>query len=104
MKQYGIGQSIARFEDSRLLRGRGRFQEDRNLPDQSHAVVLRSPHAHAKIVSIDTAAAHAAPGVLAVYTGSDYLTDGLGMPKATLPRKRPDGSPMFAPQRPALVI
>lgn len=104
MKQYGIGQSIPRFEDSRLLRGRGRFQDDRNLPGQSYGVVLRSPHAHARIVSIDTAAARAAPGILAVYTGKDYAADGLGMPRATLPRKRPDGSPMFAPQRPALVV
>ena len=69
MKQYGIGQPIARFEDSRLLRGRGRFQDDRNLPGQPYGVVLRSPHAHARIVSIDTAAVRAAPGVLAVYTG-----------------------------------
>ena len=103
MKQYGIGQSVPRFEDSRLLRGRGRFQDDRNLPGQAYGVVLRSPHAHARIIAIDTMAARAAPGVLAVYTGKDYAADGLGMPKATLPRKRPDGSPMFAPQRPALV-
>src|SRR2546423_6014572 len=104
MKQYGIGQSVPRFEDSRLLRGGCRFQDDRNLPGQVYGVVLRSPHAHARIVSIDTAAARAAPGVLAVYTGTDYAADGLGMPKATLPRKRPDGSPMFAPPRPALVV
>src|SRR5438105_460512 len=103
MKQYGIGQSVPRFEDSRLLRGRGRFQDDRNLPGQAYGVVLRSPHAHARIIAIDTMAARAAPGVLAVYTGKDYAADGLGMPKATLPHKRPDGSPMFAPQRPALV-
>ncbi|MGE0152014.1 MAG: xanthine dehydrogenase family protein molybdopterin-binding subunit [Reyranellaceae bacterium] len=104
MEKYGIGQAIPRFEDSRLLRGRGRFQDDRVLPDQAYAVLLRSPHAHARIVSINADAARAAPGVLAVYTGADYAADGLGMPKATMPRKRPDGKPMFAPQRPALVI
>ncbi len=104
MEKFGIGQAIPRFEDSRLLRGRGRFQDDCNLPGQAYAVVLRSPHAHARILGIDTVAAKAAPGVLAVYTGADYAADGLGMPKATMPRKRPDGSPMFAPQRPALVV
>ncbi|WMT76470.1 xanthine dehydrogenase family protein molybdopterin-binding subunit [Bradyrhizobium sp. Ash2021] len=104
MEKYGIGQATPRFEDARLLRGRGRFQDDRNLSGQAYAVVLRSPHAHARVLGLDTAAAKAAPGVLAVYSGSDYEADGLGMPKATMPRKRPDGSPMFAPQRPALVV
>ena len=103
MSKYGIGQPVLRYEDPRLLKGRGHFQEDRVLPGQVYAVFLRSPHAHAKIVSIDTGDAAAAPGVLAVYTGADYDADALGMPRATLPRKRADGSPMFAPQRPALV-
>jgi aerobic carbon-monoxide dehydrogenase large subunit len=102
--RFGIGQAVTRFEDPRLLRGQGRFINDVNLPGQAHAVLLRSPHAHAKIKAIRTGAAARAPGVLAVYTGADYARDGLGMPKATLPRKRPDGSPLFAPQRPALVI
>ncbi|WP_119419344.1 xanthine dehydrogenase family protein molybdopterin-binding subunit [Desertibaculum subflavum] len=104
MGQFGIGQSVTRFEDPRLIQGRGRFQSDVNIPGQAYAVFLRSPHAHAKIRSIDLAAAQAAPGVIAVYDGKAYAADGLGMPKATMPRKRPDGSPMFAPQRPALVI
>ena len=56
------------------------------------------------IAALDTRAAAAAPGVVAVYTGRDYAADGLAMPKATMPRKKADGSPMFAPQRPALVI
>ncbi len=64
---------------------------------------MRSPHAHAKIRSINVEAAKAAPGVLAAYTGHDVKADGLGMPKANMPRKRPDGKPMFAPQRPPLV-
>jgi len=104
MGKYGIGQPVLRFEDPHLLRGQGRYIDDRNLPGQAYAVFLRSPHAHAKIRSIDVAAARQAPGVVAVYTGADYTADGLGMPKATMPRKRPDGSPMFAPQRPALVV
>jgi aerobic carbon-monoxide dehydrogenase large subunit len=104
MMKYGVGQPVMRFEDARLLRGEGHFQDDVNLPGQAYAVFLRSPHAHAQIAALDTAAAAAAPGVLAVYTGADYAADGLAMPKAVMPRKKADGSPMFAPQRPALVI
>jgi aerobic carbon-monoxide dehydrogenase large subunit len=102
--KFGVGQPVRRFEDPRLLRGEGRFQDDVNLHGQVYAVFLRSPHAHARIRSIDTTTAVAAPGVLAVYTGQDYANDGLAMPKAVMPRKKADGSPMFAPQRPALVI
>ena len=57
MAKYGIGQPVIRFEDPRLLRGQGRFINDVNLPGQAHAVVLRSPHAHARIVGVDAAAA-----------------------------------------------
>jgi carbon-monoxide dehydrogenase large subunit len=102
--KFGIGQPVRRFEDSRLLTGRGRYQDDVVLPRQAYAVFLRSPHAHALIRGIDAEAAGRAPGVLAVYTGADYAADGLAMPKAAMPRKKADGSPMFAPQRPALVI
>ena len=102
--KFGVGQPVRRFEDVRLVTGRGRFQDDMRLPGQAYAVFLRSPHAHARILSIDTQAASAAPGVLAVYTGDDYNADGLSMPKAMMPRKKADGSPMFAPQRPALVV
>src|SRR5438128_1261303 len=102
--KYGVGQPVRRFEDARLLTGKGRFQDDRTLPRQAWAVFVRSPHAHAAIAGIDTAAAAAAPGVVAVYTGQDYADDGVGMPKANMPRKKADGSPMFAPQRPAIVI
>ena len=103
MGKYGIGQPVVRFEDARLLRGQGKFINDVNLSGQTHAVFVRSPHAHARVRSIDTKAAAASPGVLAVYTGHDVAADGLGMPKANMPRKRPDGKPMFAPQRPPLV-
>jgi len=91
MGEFGIGQSVKRFEDARLLHGRGRFQDDVNLPGQAHAVVLRSPHAHARIVSMDTSAAQRAPGVVAVFTGADVAKDGLGTMRMTLKRKRPDG-------------
>ncbi len=95
MGQFGIGQSVKRFEDVRLLRGEGRFHHDVNQPGQAHMVVVRSTHAHARIRCIDTAAAAAAPGVVAVFTGADV--QGLSTMKMTLKRKRPDGSPMWAP-------
>src|SRR5574341_1803677 len=97
MGQFGIGQAVTRFEDPRLLRGQGRFLTDVRLPGEAHAVVLRLPHAHARIRSIVTWAALEAPGVLAVFTGADLARDGLGTMRTTLKRKRPDGSPMFAP-------
>src|SRR2546429_2368737 len=94
MGQYGIGQGIKRVEDVRLLRGRGRYLDDVNIPGQTHAVIVRSVHAHARIRAIDSAAALRAPGVLAVFTGADV--EGLGTMTMTLKRKRPDGPPMFA--------
>ena len=97
MAKFGIGQSVTRFEDVRLLKGEGRYLNDVNLPGQAHAVVLRSPHAHARIRGIDVDRALKAPGVLAVLTGADVERDGLGTMKMTLRRKRPDGTPMFAP-------
>jgi len=103
VSKYGIGQPVLRFEDPRLLRGQGKFINDVNLHGQAHAVFVRSPHAHAKITKIDVEAAKNAPGVVAVLTGHDVKADGLGMPKANMPRKRPDGKPMYAPQRPPLV-
>src|SRR5260370_23955590 len=75
----GIGQPIRRKEDFRLLTGRGSFADDVRPPQMAHAVIVRSPHAHAhaQIASIDKAAALASPGVLAVLTGPDYIADGL---------------------------
>jgi carbon-monoxide dehydrogenase large subunit len=102
MGEFGIGQSVKRFEDTRLLRGLGRYVNDVNLPGQAHAVLLRSPHAHARIASISTAAARAAPGVLAVYTRAEYAAAGLGTTAPTLKRTRPDGTPMFGRVHPVL--
>src|SRR4051794_6658467 len=95
MGQFGIGQPVRRFEDKRLLTGFGRFQHDVGLAGQAHGVVLRSPHAHARIRSVDLAAAREAPGVLAIYTGADLAAAGLGTMGVPFQRKRPDGSPMF---------
>ncbi len=71
MKQFGIGQPVRRVEDRRFITGRGAYLDDLDRPRQTHAFMLRSPHAHARIRAIDAAAAMAAPGILAVYTGGD---------------------------------
>jgi aerobic carbon-monoxide dehydrogenase large subunit len=74
----GIGQPVRRKEDFRLLTGRGCFGDDVAPAELAHAVVVRSPHAHARIASVSKAAALTMPGVLAVLTGADYVADGLG--------------------------
>ncbi|HSW21683.1 MAG TPA: xanthine dehydrogenase family protein molybdopterin-binding subunit, partial [Burkholderiaceae bacterium] len=71
-----IGQPLPRREDQRLITGRGQYTDDMDLPGQAWAAFARSPHAHARIVAIDTRAARAMPGVLAVLTGQDYADDG----------------------------
>ncbi|MBT7267967.1 MAG: xanthine dehydrogenase family protein molybdopterin-binding subunit [Rhodospirillaceae bacterium] len=103
MGQFAFGQSVARTEDPRLLTGRGNYVNDVNLHRQAHGFVLRSPYAHAKILSMDTSAAEAAPGVLAVLTGADIKADGLGTTHVTQQHKRADGSPLFSVPHPGLV-
>ena len=103
MKQFGIGQPIRRVEDRRFLTGSGRYLDDIVRPRQAHAAMLRSPHAHARIRAIDTAAALAAPGVLAVLTGEDLARDGIGTIPCVSGLTNRDGSPMAVPPRPALV-
>src|ERR1051325_9962706 len=100
----GIGRPVRRREDLRLLTGAGRYSDDVNLPGQAYAVMLRSPYAHAVIRRIDTEAALAAPGVLAVLTGEDGLIDGLRpMPltanshPADIRIQNKDGSPTILP-------
>src|SRR5579859_2362327 len=65
----GIGESIKRKEDGRFLRGRGNYLDDIVLPDMLHMAIVRSPHAHARILAVDTTEASAMPGVVAVVTG-----------------------------------
>jgi aerobic carbon-monoxide dehydrogenase large subunit len=74
----GFGQAVRRTEDPRLLIGGGRYSDDVNLPGQTYVCFVRSPHAHAKVGRIDTAAAFATPGVVAVLTGWDAAADGVG--------------------------
>jgi carbon-monoxide dehydrogenase large subunit len=106
----GIGKSVPRREDARLLTGGGRYAADFSLPGQVHACVVRSPHAHAAIVAIDRAAAVAAPGTLAVLTGGDTMADGLrSIPHNPVPAnphevplKSRDGSEFFLAPHPVL--
>jgi carbon-monoxide dehydrogenase large subunit len=91
----GIGAAVPRIEDVRLLRGLGRFTDDHRFADTLHLVILRSPHAHAAIAAIDTAAASRMPGVHAALTARDL--QGLGDFVTTVERRRRDGSPMPRP-------
>jgi aerobic carbon-monoxide dehydrogenase large subunit len=102
MGEFAIGQGVSRFEDPRLIRGGGRYTDDIKLPGMVHAVVLRSPYAHAKIKSIDSTAAKAAPGVLAVLTAADVSAAGYGDLPVPGNLKRRDGSPMYKARYPIL--
>jgi carbon-monoxide dehydrogenase large subunit len=101
-EKFAIGQSVRRVEDPRLIKGFGRYSDDVNLPRQAYAVVVRSPHSHATIRSIDASAARKARGVVGVLTGDDLAADKLGDLPTDKSRKRRDGSPAYATPRPAL--
>ncbi len=103
MQKFGIGQAVPRFEDPRLVRGGGRYVDDIVLPGMAFGYVLRSPHAHARIRAINADKARAAPGVLAVLTGADWVASGWGDLPVPGGMKRRDGSPMYRPRYPALV-
>jgi aerobic carbon-monoxide dehydrogenase large subunit len=102
IEQFGIGQPVKRREDQRFLTGAGHFTDDIDLPGQAWGYVLRSPHAHAKIVSIDTAAAKQSPGVLAVYTIADLDAEGIQEIPTQVDVPGKDGTQMFKPTRPVL--
>jgi carbon-monoxide dehydrogenase large subunit len=100
LQKLGIGEPVPRSEDPKLLRGEGRYTDDIKLPEQAYCVMVRSTQAHGRIRGIDTAAARAMPGVLAVYTGADLSE--YGPFKSGLPFKSRDGSDMIKPHRPAV--
>ncbi len=102
--RFGIGQPVRRVEDKRFLIGRGRYVDDINLPRQAYGVCLMSPHPHAMIKAIDTAAARAMPGVVCVLTGADLADDGIGsIPPALMPEHL-GGPKGFRTLRPLLAI
>ena len=102
IEQYLPGEPVRRFEDDRLLTGGGLFLDDCDLSDMARAVMIRSPHPHARIIATDTDQALALPGVLAVLTGADYRADGLGLIPCLDECQKRDGSPMWVPPHPAL--
>ncbi len=100
----GIGASVRRKEDFRFLSGRGNYTDDINRPGQLYAVLRRSDRPHAKLGAIDTAAAKAAPGVVAVFTGADMAADNVGGLPCGWQIHNKDGSPMAEPPHPVLAI
>ncbi len=101
-KDSGIGASSKRREDIRFLTGLGTYVDDINRPGQGYAVFLRSQVAHGRIVSVDTAAAAAAPGVVAVLTGADVAADELGGVPCGWQVDSADGTQMKEPPHPLL--
>ncbi len=99
-RQAFIGQSVVRREDHRFLTGNGQYTDDITLAGQTYGVFLRSPHAHARITSLSTAAAEAAPGVLGIFTGEHFKAVG-GLPCGWLINNI-DGTPMKEPKHPVL--
>ncbi|MEK9722332.1 MAG: xanthine dehydrogenase family protein molybdopterin-binding subunit [Rhodospirillaceae bacterium] len=103
MNKVAIRESVKRSEDVRFLTGRGSYIDDVNAPGQLYAKFVRSPHAHARIASFETAAAAAAPGVVAVLTGADWAKLGYGViPTNSQVKENTDGSPIAVPPRPCL--
>ncbi len=101
MAKFGVGQSVRRVEDQRLITGHGRYTNDISVDGQAYGYVLRSPHAHAKIKGIETEAAKAAPGVLGVFTAADFGSVDAGVP-CFIPVKNKDGSDRADPKHPIL--
>ncbi len=102
--RFGSGKSVRRVEDDSLLTGRGQFAENFSLPGQAHLVFLRSPHPHARIESLDVAAARALPGVLAIVTGADLVAAGVKPLPQSGDFKRPGGGGTEAPPQYALAV
>jgi aerobic carbon-monoxide dehydrogenase large subunit len=97
--RFAIGQPVPRAEDPVLLRGEGHYSDDFSRPGQAYAVMVRSQYAHGMLRGIDTAAARAMPGVLAVYTAADLAAGGIGPLPARQVMNNRDGTPMLQPVR-----
>src|ERR1700710_3324995 len=97
LQKYGVGQPVRRKEDDTLVRGKGKYTDDFNLPGQAYSWIVRSSHAHGIIRKIDTADAKAMPGVLGVWTGTDLA--GYEPFTCGLPLKNRDGSPLLQTNR-----
>ncbi len=102
--KFGIGQPLRRYEDERLLTGKGRYTDDIVLPGMAIAAVLRAPVAHARIAKLDAAPARQVPGVLLVLTGEDVTREGLGDMPCLHPLLSRDGKPRYDTPRPVLAV
>jgi len=102
MGVQAIGERVRREEDRRLLTGRGRYVDDVTAAGAARGYLLRSPHAHARIVAIDATAARDAPGVLAVLTGTELRQRGLGTLRPLIPRRKQNGGSAFVRPQPLL--
>ncbi|CAD5371898.1 Xanthine dehydrogenase family protein molybdopterin-binding subunit [Rubrivivax sp. A210] len=100
--RYGSGAQVRRIEDPALVQGRGRYTGDVTPEGAAHLRFVRSTQAHGRILGIDSSAALAVPGVLAVYTGADLAAAGIKPLAPAAGFRRPDGSAMDAPARPVL--
>ena len=103
LQKFGVGQPVRRKEDDTLVRGKGKYTDDFNLPGQAYAWIVRSSHAHGIIRGIDTKAAGAMPGVLGVWTGADLAAANYGPFTCGLPLKSRDGTPLLQTNRTALM-
>src|SRR5262245_40726418 len=104
MSATGIGVAVRRKEDQRFITGRAHFTDDLNRPGQAFAVFVRSPHAHATIRALDSVAAAARPGVVAVLTGADLANDKIGNLICGWMIHSKDGSPMKMAPHPAIAV
>lgn len=102
--RFGSGRAALRMEDAALLQGRGRYVQNLLEPGDGCAVFVRSPHAHARILGVNAAAARAMPGVWGVFTGADLQAAGVPFMKPGVGFRRADGSPCAAPPRPLLAV
>ena len=100
--KFGIGQSVSRVEDPRLLKGAGKFVDDVVVPGQLYGMVYRSPYAHARLLSVDVTGATAVPGVAAIYTAGDPRLGQLSDLKTQMPVQNADGSDGAYPGLPHL--
>jgi carbon-monoxide dehydrogenase large subunit len=103
LQKFGVGQPVLRKEDDTLVRGKGKYTDDFNLPGQAYAWIVRSSHAHGIIKGIDSSSAKAMPGVLGVWTGADLAPAGYGPYTCGLPLKNRDGTPLLQTNRTALM-
>jgi carbon-monoxide dehydrogenase large subunit len=102
LTKFGVGQPVSRMEDPTLLRGKGSYTDDQNLPGQAYAVMVRSKHAHGILKGIDSTEAAKMPGVLAILTYADIAEAGFGPMKCGMNILQRDGSPMKTPPRHSL--